>query len=295
MAIHKWNIVFIFAGITDENLDKLLSHALIPMEKKNVITNMQYLNLQIIQEPSRVSDWSIVRLLFKWHLQRESGVSPDLGRATALHVASELFIKSSGVISLFFFDIPSFFFFWAWVNHLSSLLRSVPISFLSIFSFLLFISISFLFRLLMFCRHEFDVYFSREREGEYQWSAWLCSRLNVEKDLIEWNILGWKTKKHSTTKKRTIWNNLYQFTMDTLYQGYYGGKNFLNMKRWFSCGFFPGYYWWPIGHTTISSCWWAKKSSSFFCSAKVLLPLRDDRLMKLYSSVMSFSSCLDRF
>lgn len=48
--------MLVFAGITDENLDKLLSHALIPMEKKNVITNMHYLNLQIIQEPSRVSD-----------------------------------------------------------------------------------------------------------------------------------------------------------------------------------------------------------------------------------------------
>jgi membrane protein required for beta-lactamase induction len=34
------------------------------------------------------------------NIQRESGVSPDLGRATALHVASELFIKS-GVILFF--------------------------------------------------------------------------------------------------------------------------------------------------------------------------------------------------
>jgi len=34
-------------------LDKLLSHALIPTEKKNIITNMQYLNLQIIQDQSR--------------------------------------------------------------------------------------------------------------------------------------------------------------------------------------------------------------------------------------------------
>ena len=54
---------FLFLGITDENLDKLLSHALIPMEKKNIISNMIYLNLQIIQEPSRVSDWSIGRLI----------------------------------------------------------------------------------------------------------------------------------------------------------------------------------------------------------------------------------------
>jgi syntaxin-binding protein 1 len=41
-------------GITEENLDKLLSHALIPTDKKNIITNMQYLNLQIIQDQSRV-------------------------------------------------------------------------------------------------------------------------------------------------------------------------------------------------------------------------------------------------
>jgi syntaxin-binding protein 1 len=42
-------------GITEENLDKLLSHALIPTDKKNIITNMQHLNLQIIQDQSRVS------------------------------------------------------------------------------------------------------------------------------------------------------------------------------------------------------------------------------------------------
>jgi len=40
-------------GITEENLAKLLSHALIPADKKTVITNMQYLNLQIIQDPNR--------------------------------------------------------------------------------------------------------------------------------------------------------------------------------------------------------------------------------------------------
>ncbi|UJR27725.1 hypothetical protein I4U23_009002 [Adineta vaga] len=40
-------------GITEENLDKLLSHAFIPVHKKTLITNLQYLNLQIIQDPSR--------------------------------------------------------------------------------------------------------------------------------------------------------------------------------------------------------------------------------------------------
>ncbi|CAF0954834.1 unnamed protein product [Adineta steineri] len=40
-------------GITEENLDKLLSHALIPTEKKAIISNMQHLNLQIIQDQSR--------------------------------------------------------------------------------------------------------------------------------------------------------------------------------------------------------------------------------------------------
>jgi hypothetical protein len=50
-------LVFFFfsKGITEENLDKLLSHALIPTDKKNIIANMQHLNLQIIQDQSRVS------------------------------------------------------------------------------------------------------------------------------------------------------------------------------------------------------------------------------------------------
>ena len=42
-------------GITEDNLDKLLSHALIPADKKTIITNMQHLNLQIVQDQSRVS------------------------------------------------------------------------------------------------------------------------------------------------------------------------------------------------------------------------------------------------
>jgi hypothetical protein len=45
-----------FKGITEENLDKLLSHALIPTDKKNIISNMKHLNLLIIQDQSRVSD-----------------------------------------------------------------------------------------------------------------------------------------------------------------------------------------------------------------------------------------------
>lgn len=44
----------ILLGITEENLNKLLSHAFIPSDKKNMITNMQYLNLQILQDQSRV-------------------------------------------------------------------------------------------------------------------------------------------------------------------------------------------------------------------------------------------------
>ncbi|CAF1129741.1 unnamed protein product [Adineta ricciae] len=40
-------------GITEENLDKLLSHAIIPVSKKTLITNLQYLNLQITQDQNR--------------------------------------------------------------------------------------------------------------------------------------------------------------------------------------------------------------------------------------------------
>jgi len=45
--------IFFRLGITEENLDKLLSHALIPVDKKQIITNLQYLNLQILQDQSR--------------------------------------------------------------------------------------------------------------------------------------------------------------------------------------------------------------------------------------------------
>ena len=54
LAEHAHRCRRLLAGITEENLDKLLSHALIPMERKNLITNMQHLNLQIIQDQNRV-------------------------------------------------------------------------------------------------------------------------------------------------------------------------------------------------------------------------------------------------
>ena len=54
LATHAQRYRRLLAGITEENLDKLLSHALIPMERKNLITNMQHLNLQIIQDQNRV-------------------------------------------------------------------------------------------------------------------------------------------------------------------------------------------------------------------------------------------------
>jgi hypothetical protein len=41
------------------------------------------------------------------------------------------------------------------------------------------------------------------------------------------NILGWKTKKHSTTEKRTFRTDLYKFKMDTIRKRYNGGKNFI--------------------------------------------------------------------
>ena len=46
--------VFFCLGITDENLDKLLNHAAIPIDKRNIIANLQHLNLQIIQDQNRV-------------------------------------------------------------------------------------------------------------------------------------------------------------------------------------------------------------------------------------------------
>lgn len=47
-------IIFLFvSGITEENLDKLLSNALIPVDKKTIITNLQHLNLQILQDQGR--------------------------------------------------------------------------------------------------------------------------------------------------------------------------------------------------------------------------------------------------
>ena len=70
---------------------------------------MQHLNLQIIQDQSRVSERSSsIVLIIVTLRQRESGVSPDLGRSSAMYMATELFIKPSGVIeyiSLYIFII----------------------------------------------------------------------------------------------------------------------------------------------------------------------------------------------
>jgi hypothetical protein len=62
--LRKMKINFCFLGITEENLNKLLSHALIPTDKKNIIANMQYLNLQMIQDQSRVCHWLIEVFVF---------------------------------------------------------------------------------------------------------------------------------------------------------------------------------------------------------------------------------------
>lgn len=49
------NIPLPFQGITEENLNRFLNNVTTPMDKKNIVLNMQHLNLQIIQDPSRVS------------------------------------------------------------------------------------------------------------------------------------------------------------------------------------------------------------------------------------------------
>ena len=79
LSIGPSNLLSLFKGITEENLDKLLSHALIPTDKKNVISNLQHLNLQIIQDQSRVSEraslwglgrFSITPSAWEWCLTR---------------------------------------------------------------------------------------------------------------------------------------------------------------------------------------------------------------------------------
>jgi syntaxin-binding protein 1 len=40
-------------GITDDNLQKLLHHAMIPDDKKQIILNLQSMGMQILQEPSK--------------------------------------------------------------------------------------------------------------------------------------------------------------------------------------------------------------------------------------------------
>ena len=52
---YKSQSSFVFQGITDENLNRFLNNVTTPLDKKNIILNMQHLNLQIIQDPSRVS------------------------------------------------------------------------------------------------------------------------------------------------------------------------------------------------------------------------------------------------
>lgn len=41
-------------GITDENLQKLLHHAMIPDDKKQMILNLQTIGMQILQDPNKV-------------------------------------------------------------------------------------------------------------------------------------------------------------------------------------------------------------------------------------------------
>lgn len=42
-------------GITEENLQKLLHHAMIPEDKKQMILNLQIMGLQILQDPNKVN------------------------------------------------------------------------------------------------------------------------------------------------------------------------------------------------------------------------------------------------
>ena len=44
-----------FEGITEENLQKLLHHAMIPEDKKQIILNMQTMGMQILQDPNKAS------------------------------------------------------------------------------------------------------------------------------------------------------------------------------------------------------------------------------------------------
>jgi syntaxin-binding protein 1 len=42
-------------GITEENLQKLLHHAMIPEDKKKIILNLQNIDMQILQDPAKVN------------------------------------------------------------------------------------------------------------------------------------------------------------------------------------------------------------------------------------------------
>ena len=41
-------------GITEDNLQKLLHHAMIPEDKKQIILNLQNIGMQILQDPAKV-------------------------------------------------------------------------------------------------------------------------------------------------------------------------------------------------------------------------------------------------
>ncbi len=51
------NLIFLFIspGITEENLQKLLHHAMIPEDKKQTMLNLQNIGMQILQDPSKAS------------------------------------------------------------------------------------------------------------------------------------------------------------------------------------------------------------------------------------------------
>ena len=137
-------------------------------------------------------------------LQRESRASPELGKSSAMHMATELFIKPSAVIGCF---LAVRMIFSVFLSFSLAFQCSPPYMIFSSSSIIVFVNL---------CRHD-------KKWHEHQFLHVVTRVIGTGMN-EESHRLGWTTEKYSSTKKRTFGNDLYQFQMDSVRERSHGGK-----------------------------------------------------------------------